>query len=283
MIPNLKGCPPGISEKSFNKMKSLSSHLTYTWSVDSWMGDNEPNEDLIKEYMEETWQKSKWKLAYTEDQIDRFDFINEMLKSADIEFVVHRLQDVLGLEYQKSIVKNKIETKGRVATELDIDLDVCLNSMTEIHKELDKMMWYVSRVNYGDEEVSLTIEPIQSVDCTEYIMNNCDGKLYHICKKRDLKQILRQGLKTKRTNQLRFYTNRIYFVAAPEEDIDKCIKTVAEEDLDYKKGEYKILLVDLKKYKYNINIYVDSYTHRKEDFCFYTYAYFPPNFLEVYK
>lgn len=104
----------------------------------------------------------------------------------------------------------------------------------EARKIIEFFGWYISK----DVANQLTICPKYSEDVSNYVIRDCHGYLYHICKNEFLDSILKSRLKCKTgkrnpiTNKIekyREFPERIYCIAAPPKEVSKAVIEVCSE------------------------------------------------------
>ena len=131
----------------------------------------------------------------------------------------------------------------------------------ELKHLLDFYGWYISKES--DIRGGYLVAPKYSENKTKYIEDKCVGAVYHICKKEDLKDILNKGLRIKNTNPsleqrlkhkevepYRHFPERIYVIAAPEDEIVDVVSDVCDE-MDWNIDERVILKIYSRGYFYS--------------------------------
>ena len=173
----------------------------------------------------------------------------------------------------------------------------------KIFQICDKMMWSFTSVesrknifenpfnvetpyvytSLGYDVIRIKVEPIKTKNITDFVKNNCGGKIYHICKRDQVEQILRSGLRTKgEKNDYRYIKNKVYFFCGENKDnlfynlrqvaISKFAWGAEYDWID--EDEYTLLEIDVNGY--NIDFYMDGYYLDQKPYIGYTYNYFPP-------
>lgn len=292
-------------------MKSLNSYIDdhiyilgssdKNWSLDSFLESNDlfdTTPEILEWYARNHWDNSKGNYHLMTDEIFHpSQWINEMLTSHSFEYLYKRLNQAIGAGFKKG---ENVNEKGR--SELYIPYKYWKASEEDIRDTIDKYFWVLSSIRTrhssipggiprksGDlyiytisnhEYVKVTLEPIKSDNVTKYVMRKCGGQIYHITSSKNLDSIMKNGIRMKgEDNSYRFIKNKTYFVVGKNsEELKKNIQTVIDS-----KGisDAIILKIDLKKHIYNISFFKDTFY--KECDVVYTYAYFPPTFIDQVK
>ena len=167
----------------------------------------------------------------------------------------------------------------------------------------DKMMWSFTSVevipnrfknpfnvetpyintSLGYGVIRIKVEPIKTKNITDFVKNNCGGKIYHICNRIDLDRIMKSGLRIKgEKNDYRYFKNKVYFFCGEnKEDLYHNLSIVGQSKWcwvsDYSwidEDDYALLEIDVNDY--NIDFYMDGYYFDQKPYIGYTYNYFPP-------
>lgn len=236
--------------------------------------------------------------------------IDEMLKSSTFSIVKKELNIKLAKEgYSISRDNSEREFKQGERTVNTIIIPNEIFDLDTIFDICDKHMWTINSyaVNeygkfkavgkpynfpykYGEYCVKLRIEPIQSENKDNFVFNECEGIVYHLCDKKYLKSILKNGLRMKgEKNTYRIIENKVFFVCGKtNEDLKRSIRRVAASksfwDWKNNKLEDKVCILKVSVNKYNIHFYEDTYYDDGEKIgAVYSYAYFPPKMIKEIK
>ena len=231
------------------------------------------------------------------------DYVNEMLKKTTLDVLKKQLNINLGAG-KKYHVSNYTDNDDKMNILL---VSKEIYDRNKIFDICNRMMWSFSAVEYAkgkwknpmvvdepyifnDYGLPLTriqVEPIKTTNITEFVTNNCNGKIYHLCEKKNLQYILKSGLRIKgEENIYRYIRNKIYFFCGETmKDIENTFQTVLKSKDLLKYGiswitdNYSLLEIDVNGY--NIDFYQDGYYMDDVRYIGYTYNYFPPKRLKV--
>jgi len=125
----------------------------------------------------------------------------------------------------------------------------------EARKMIEFFGWYISK----DVANQLTICPKYSEDVSDYVIRDCYGYLYHVCKNEYLDSILKSGLKCKTGKRLpgtdeiikyREFPKRIYCIAAPPKEVVHAVIEVCAEIGIKDISEYSIIKLGIANNKF---------------------------------
>lgn len=216
---------------------------------------------------------------------NKYDYINENLKTHNTK----KLQDKL-LEYYDDEIK---EFKKYEGSDDNNSFWIIMNNknknklniqdLKRHEGDTEKFYNLLSFFNYTYREcklintnVCLFIEPIYSEDASDYF-DKCHRQAYHFTLKKNIENILKNGLRLKDKNSLIKYPKRIYLWASDKkiknnkEDIEKFIKQILGDNKTL--NDIGIIKIDL--YHTNIPIYKDTAMNQKE--ALFIYNSIPPN------
>lgn len=154
------------------------------------------------------------------------DYILENLNTHDKNKLISKLKDLL------DIVKVTDMGSGKDSAFI-IDY-IPTGYEEEARKMIEFFGWYISK----DVANQLTICPKYSEDVSDYVIRDCYGYLYHVCKNEYLDSILKSGLKCKigkrlpGTNKIlkyREFPERIYCIVAPPKEVVHAVIEVCSE------------------------------------------------------
>lgn len=250
----------------FNKNYNYISNINtlYKGSFDKYMEkydltEDQITEEIIDEYYRETWERTR--RTKHNNPIDMptnyFTWINEMLESHDVKYLLKNLNKEFVNKGYKAIKilttdKSKSEIFG-VDLQIEKNLFINKNDYDIFEKIVDTFMWFVSDIDvYENKETDyliIHILPIKGTKCTDFVLKECKGNLFHITLKSNLENIERTGLRGKSKNHSdMFRTNRVFFCCG--KDI-KNVKKSIEDIVNSKYKEYQ--LDDLVVIKINIS------------------------------
>lgn len=121
------------------------------------------------------------------------------------------------------------------------------------------------------------VEPKYSENITKYIKNECDGKIYHFTRDAD-KIISSKGLRCKKSEAtvlMHAWSERIYFIYAPQEKIQKAWTSIINE-FGTNIKHYDLLEIDISSL--NIDLYKDTYS--KTDCACYGFTNIPLKYIK---
>lgn len=136
---------------------------------------------------------------------------------------------------------------------------------------LDFYGWYITKnlVMAG----RIAVSPKYSKNVTSLIKSEYFGIAYHICRKDDLRSILKNGLRCKTArNDYRKFPSRIYLVADKPENIRQTVTDVIHETRFLPEYEFAIV-----KVRINGNVYSDDMMDNPNTF--FTYTNIPSNYI----
>lgn len=279
------------------------------FTFESFMKVNNVNDDTITEDMID-WYTNHICTGLTHPAVNHNDFlyhwsyVTEMLKHTNIEMLVKNLNKNLVGTKKNSFVTNVCGKDDDHVNKLWITPDIY--DADKISEICDKMQWIFTAVEinksgvYGNPMkheayvnndvcdfpvIQMMVEPVKTKVITNYVMNNCGGKIYHICNNDSVDKILKTGLRVKgQTNSYRFINNRLFFVCGETlEDVLINLEIVAGtlNAMDYEKisDEFTILEIDVNGY--NVDFYQDGYYNDDVKYIGYCYTYFPPKRIRI--
>lgn len=272
------------------------------WCLESFLKNNNiqtPTDEQLEWYARNHWDNSNSNYGYMTDTIFHpSQWVNEMLSSVKFDMLYKQLNQEIGVGFRKGEVVNQ---KGM--SFLLIPKKYWENNYNDIVLLVDKFFWTITSflttnnkyeptgtpldVEVGKHVyVEIVLEPVMSENMTKWVMDDCDGKIYHITNKKNLKKILKSGLRMRgEGNDYRFIKNKIYFTTGDtfhrllSNIINICQSKGLKIHSDNNKLCTSIVMVDLKKHKYDVSFYKDTF-YDNNDGMVYTYAYFPPSMLE---
>jgi len=222
-------------------------------------------------------------------------YINEMLEKTSLNLLKTQLNIDLGAG-KENFVTNYTDKDDHVNT-LVISKDIY--DREKIMRTCDKMMWVFTSVCVGDDKwgnpnnvdepyvfsgwgmplVMIRVEPVKTKNITDFVVNECCGKIYHLCEKKNLDRILRSGLRVKGDkNDYRYTLKKVFFVCgSTRDDIISNMRIVIDSKLKERTlflDDFTILEIDVNGY--NIDFYQDGYYDEDVKYIGYTYNYFPP-------
>lgn len=266
------------------------------WDFDNWLDINQitnVTEEVIDIYMDMTWNDHSSRHSNNRATPDQ---ILEFLESTQIDFLLRQIKNEFGDAYNSGFEVDSIrQISDRPGTYLSIPKDLYTDK-TEFNKFckfLRKFQWHFSNweENIGNKSI-IYVEPKYSENVTEYVKDNADGIIYHLCRKSLTNMILQSGLRTKgedtKLNTLlwnnpiyRKFPNRVFFFyCLKTEEFEPILLNTARmfnKNMTYKKlkSEYDLLKIDLKQAKH-LQLYKDP---AGTDNSVYTYSYVPPKFI----
>lgn len=299
-------------DKREKLIESERKKYKYSESFEQFMELNEVNDETITEDMMDWYSyhicdKSGWFNPYTNFRLkyNVNDYVNEMLKKTSIELLVKTLNRSLPCD-RNNFVTNKSGKDDDHVNTLWITPDIY--DKDKIFEICDRMMWVFTSVEINKKGdfgnpfeyepyvntnvcsfpvIRIRVEPVKTKNITDFVKNNCRGKIYHLCHKYDVGFIMKSGLRVKgEKNDYRYINNRLFFVCGEtKDDIIKNLEIVGEtikirKDKDLF-DEYSLLEIDVNGY--NIDFYQDGMYEDDIKYIGYTYNYFPPKRLKEIK
>lgn len=260
----------------------------YSFMENNGFDDETLTEDAAQWYFDEYWNGHENDNRHVESLTRRCVWINEMLKSHDVKFVIKELNKTFYDKYKKNIsfVKEESTRSKNKAAKIKVPVELCKDkkSFEEMIKICDKFMWvltsrYVNLLDDADEDgyKIVELEPIEGEICTDYIKEKCNSLIYHVTLRRHASKIDRSGLRCKGEDRIqRFYTNRIYFVTGTtKQEILKGIDII-RKSLEIDEEDMLVYRIDISNM--NIDFYRDPYDYPNCD-AVYTFANIPKKFL----
>lgn len=204
------------------------------------------------------------------------DYILDNLNTHDTEKLKSKISDMAKVEFE-DYSSGSIKSFSVLCASKEDSI-----SLTENKKFKNLIEFF----NYFVSEVidnRIFIEPVYSEDRSKYVFSNCEGICYHITTQKRAENIMRTGLRTKRSSY-REFPSRIYLYATPKLSLlkDKNIKDFAYKIVNElrakREGGISVIRVNLNKcYNDVIRFYKD--TSIKEDKAVFTYNTIPPECL----
>lgn len=222
--------------------------------------------------------------------------IEESLKSYSIEHLVKKLNKILPNEYDIDVEsKNSNDKPGiiTITTPLNNELvsRFSLHTCTlkgsklsdEVYDVIDFMLYNVTYVTLDQKKLKYIIylEPVYTKNATSLVKKN-GNIVYHITHKRNLKYILKSGLRPKvgktpyedPNKGYRYFPERLFVVnnsKSIKSDLNKIIR-----DKGLNNEEYVILKIDIGNY--NISFFIDDASDNEN--CLYTLEAIPPSLIK---
>lgn len=264
--------------------------LPCSWDIENYMDylqitESELTEDDISRFMKSGWLcGTAFRIPHSSLGMCPHLVLNEMLKSHDIKYLVKAIRDTFGPVYQTHVVKN-VNNDGDRAW-IVILKDIYVNNSAELNALIDKHMWFCTETRtYDDQYVNMCLEKILAENVTDYVKKECSNHIYHIAHNRDARSIDRSGIRPrgeKNSSNLyrasRFYPNRVYCIAAPDDEDAKLAIAKIKDDKGYSWNELVIYKIDISGYGGNLQFYRDPQTSTTGQAVF-TYAMFPPKMI----
>lgn len=226
-------------------------------------------------------------------------YINEMLNKTSIQLLVKTLNKELGADSDHFVINH---------TNADEKVNILLISSKlydrwRVFNICDKMMWSFTSVevyrgvfrnpfdvdkpyeckDFGDPVIRIKVEPIKTKNITDFVKNECGGIIYHICRRDQVDNILRSGLRVKgEKNDYRYIKNKVYFFCGKDwDDLFYNLNKVAISKSAWDptiiwidEDEFALLKIDVGGY--NIDFFMDTFYNDCKDYIGYTYNYIPP-------
>ena len=295
------------------------SHPSFGWDFDKWCADNnitEPTNEDIDWYMAHSWVDKadapnhiKFSAVMSIHDVNPLSRLNEMPGAVSLKQLAKTIQQRFGSRYKQQVIEYK-NSEGDLKETVQVLIPTSLyrneSDFNEFCEQLEIMAWYFTttgRFNKDSERISIIIEPINATNVTDFVMKECGGCIYHVCRKELTKSILKSGLRAKgkdtpadyspKSNRnaptYRVFPNRTSFVCAKNQDElwqcvaqiinDKCSPAEQRLPANEKWKRFNVLKIDLKKHPCNVWFYADGFYTTKN--FIYTMAYFPPKFIEI--
>lgn len=251
------------------------------------IGRNNYFYEHLLEYYDKNNIPNKYMKLYKECRLNSFDYINENLQTHDYKKLqnqllkeygdyIEKFKDYGGDQSIKSfyiILKNQ-KSKYNLETSQFNNPLLSVKNVSKNTKEVEKFFNILRFFNYQysnwkfvDNKYTLYIEPIYSEDASEYF-NKCHRQAYHFTYKKNVKGILKNGLRLKR-GIYRNFPERIYLWATDKKQdingenkelLDFIRKIFGDDKLSLK--DIGIIKVDL--YHTKFPIYKDTVMKEKE-------------------
>lgn len=291
----------------------MNKEYIFIENFDDFISVNGISENALNWYAENIWDNKGYykhnNTIFSDDYIySPLHRINEMLNSVTIDILLKELNKSLASNkmhisiFKQSNNNDKLAVKQLMVPESIYDKD-------KIEDICNKMMWSLSSIcqmnkfnqpqflspiknfkpfifnekKYKYPYVLIEVEPIQSEIVTDFVKNNCNNKVYHICKKAIYENSIKKtGLRLKgENNGYRFIKNKVYFCCGEnKEQKQNGIKIVAKSKRIFynNKLDKDYIIFEIDCSGYNIDFYRDTYYDDKH--IIYTYAYFPPKMIK---
>lgn len=145
-----------------------------------------------------------------------------------------------------------------------------------IQHQLDFFGYYITIKN--DKDLFVSIESNFGTKCTKFVYNDCNGLVFHVTSKEKYEIYIKdQGLNPFEGQIYRKFTERVFLSCGKtKKEIIDNIKYLIKQ-LNIK--EYVILMVNLKKHKYNVDFYYDPSEDDWHNFI-YCNAWFPITYID---
>lgn len=148
-----------------------------------------------------------------------------------------------------------------------------------IQKQLDFFGYYITEKI--DKDKLIAIEPNFGTKCTDFVYNKCNGLIFHITSKEKYNVFIKEtGLKPFKGKIYRKFTERVFFTCG--ETKEEIIENIEFLKNQLNQSNIIILMIDLKKHKYNIDFYYDPTEDDWHNFI-YCNAWFPITYIDVIK
>lgn len=148
-----------------------------------------------------------------------------------------------------------------------------------IQKQLDFFGYYITEKI--DKDLLIAIEPNFGTKCTKFVYNECNGLIFHVTSKELYEKYIKdKGLRPFIGNKYRKFTERIFFITGEtKEEIIENIEFIIDQ---LGKSNSIILMIDLKKHKYNVDFYYDPSEDNWHDYI-YCNTWFPITYITEIK
>ena len=222
--------------------------------------------------------------------ISHNDIIRESLKSHNYEHLLKQLKELLSnniIAIDKNHSTEKKFNNRIVVLQITNKLDIFNNSLHKlndsklshkIYEILNFHNYYISLIEYNQNNNLIYLEPMYTKEATEFIRSNGDI-LYHITNRKNLNDILKTGLRPKvgksndpNKNGYRYFVERVFLIANSKnikDDIDEVTSNLDEND-------YVILKIDASKL--NFTFWWDDASKGNT---VYTYESISPKFISI--
>ena len=297
-------------KEQIEKEKTEQNKYKYSDIFDDFLEINGVNDDTVTEDMMDWYayhicDKKGYFNPYSFycDCCNYNDYVNEMLEKTTLDVLKKQLNINLGAG-KKYHVSNYTDNDDKMNILL---VSKEIYDRDKIFSICDRMMWTFSTVeydkgkwknpmlvdnpyvfnDYGFPLIRIQVEPIKTKNITDFVNDNCKGKIYHLCNIKRIDDILKSGLRPKgENNNYRYIQNKVYFFCGEtKEDIENNFQIVLKSKDLLKYGipwivdNYSLLEIDVNGY--NIDFYQDGYYMDDVRYIGYTYNYFPPKRLKV--
>lgn len=291
-------------EEEHNKYKypRNSDRLFESFLYQNNVNDDTVTEDMMEWYAYHICDKSGYFHPYSDFHYypNINSYVNEMLNKTSLDLLLKSLNTGLPGTDRTHFVINETDIDNKVNTLL---VSPELYDVKRISRICDKMMWSFTAVevdepgkfmnpinvetpyintSFGVPVIRIKVELIKTKNITEFVKNNCGGKIYHICTRENLKWILQSGLRMRgEKNDYRYIQNKVFFFCGENKDnlLDNLVEVASslnalQEEHDWIEDEFALLEIDVNGY--NIDFYMDGYYYDQKPYIGYTYNYFPP-------
>lgn len=204
------------------------------------------------------------------------DYILDNLNTHDAEKLKSKISDIAKIEFE-DYSSGSIKSFSVLCASKEEAISLVENE--KFKNLIEFFNYFVSEI----EENRIFVEPMYSEDRSKYVFSNCKGICYHITTQERAENIMKSGLRTKRSSY-REFPSRIYLYATPKLSLlkDKNIKDFAYKIVNKlrakREGGIAIIRVNLNKcYNDVMRFYKD--TSMKEDEAVFTYNPIPPECL----
>lgn len=281
--------------------------MDYEHTFENFMKANGVDDDTVTEDMMDWYSLQICHLDSCNDPRQNYgdslrlnSHVDEMLNRTSVGFLKKQLNMELGADDENHVSNTSDNENVNV---LWVSKDIY--DAEKIMKTCDKCMWTFSAVQtlnkmgnvvwsnpmdsepYVDETggfpiIKIKVDAVKTRNITDFIKNECGGRIYHICPRGVLDRVLKSGLRMKgEKNAYRYIKNKVYFFCGEtKEDIVNNLAEVAitkyawDTDTGWITDDYVLLEIDVNGY--NISFYQDGYYGDNIKYIGYTYNYFPP-------
>lgn len=200
------------------------------------------------------------------------DYILDNLNTHDAEKLKSKISEIAKVEFE-DYSYGSIKSFSVLCASKEDALSLVENE--KFKNLIEFFNYFVSEI----ENNRIFIEPLYSEDKSKYVFSDCKGICYHITTQERAKNIMKSGLRTKRSSY-REFPSRIYLYATPKLSLlkDKNIKDFVKKIKSEREGGIAIIRVNLNRcYNEVMRFYKD--TSMKEDEAVFTYNAIPPECL----